>query len=194
MRNILLTLMLVLTLTACGGKEDVPTDPAGETATTEQAAESATAEEDAAQTDDAAKTTSDDKSIVDADIMTDPMGEVHLADGRVLELSKLEKIGKYYMYITGKLNGRSSTVISFTRLDDIRHWKGISFTDPHNFSIVNGQDKELRFEQSRIYIGSDSADTFTFYTLDSSGFDIELTTVNKRDVKLIAIAPKKEDN
>lgn len=193
MRTIFLTLMLLITLTACGGKEDVPTDPAGETATTEQAAETP-AEGEAAQADEASTETNDEKSIVDADIMADPMGEVHMVDGRVLELSKFKKIGNYYMYITGKLNGRSSTVISFTRIDDIRYWKGISFTDPHNFVIVTGKDKELRFEQSRIYIGSDSPETFTFYTLDSSGFDIELITVNKRDVKLIAISPQKEDN
>lgn len=189
MRTIFLTLMLLLTLTACGGKEDVPTDPAGETAATEEAVAEPAAEE-AAPVSDAAEET----SLVDADILADPLGEVHMVDGTVLELTKLKRIGKYYMYIVGKLNGRSSTVISFTRLDDIRYWKGMSFTDPYNFVIVTGRDKELRFEDSRIYIGSDSHDTFTFYTLDASGYDIELKTVNKKDVKLIAIAPKKEED
>ena len=194
MRTIILTLLLLITLTACAGKEDVPTDPAAEGATTEEQAATETDDEAAAQADATEASPADDnQSIISDDIQFDPVGEVRMANGQTLELSKFEKIGKYFMYISGKLNGRSSTVISFTRLDDIKHWKGISFADPHNFTILNGQDQELRFVDSRIYIGSDSSETFTFHTLDSSGFSTKLTTVNKRDVKLITFIQAKEE-
>ena len=180
--TIILTLMLLLTLAACGGKEDVPTDPAGETATTEQAADG---EETA--------TENTDVSIVDA-LPDDPVGEIVLKDDRVLELSKLEKIGKhFYLYINGKLNGRSSTVISFTRLDDLQHWKGISFADKNNFMVVTGQDKQLKFLESSIYIGNDSPDTFTFHTLKEGTYSTELVTIQKNDVKRISFNQKKDD-
>lgn len=189
----ILTLMLLLTLAACGGKEDVPTDPAGETATTEEQAaagdEAATQDE----TTDAASTDNGDVSVVDA-LPDDPIGEVVLQNDRVLELTKLEKIGgHYYMYIKGKLNGRSSTVISFTRVDDIRYWKGISFAGPNNFMIVTGKDKQLKFLDSFIYIGNDTPDTFTFHTLKEGSFSTEIVTIPKKDVKRITFNQLKED-
>ncbi|QJB55970.1 hypothetical protein [Pseudodesulfovibrio sp. zrk46] len=184
MRTILFILMLLVTLTACGGKEDVSTDPAGETANAEQTAN--------AEEGEAAPAT-EEKSVMDY-LPPDPIGEVHMSDGRVLELSGVKPIGgHYYLYITGKLNGRSSTVLSFTRTEDLQYWKGISFNGPHSFVILTNQDKQLVFEDARIYIGSDSPDTFTFTTLDSTGFGTEAITVNKSDVKVIAFTPPKED-
>ncbi|MDC0336467.1 hypothetical protein OAN24_06210 [Pseudodesulfovibrio sp.] len=185
MRTIVFTLMLLLALTACGGKEDVSTDPNGEAAASETTADEAGEESSEAAAGEEAP--AEETASIAPDIILEPIGEIHLFDGTVLELTTFEKIGKYYIYIAGKLNGRSSTVLSLTRLDDLQNFAGIGFKDQHNFTIVTKAEKELHFEGSRVYIGSDSPDTYTFFTTDPDTFQMEKVDVKKKDVKLIVI-------
>lgn len=180
MRTIAVILMLLLTLTACAGKEDVPADPAAADAATEQATP---ANENQAPEEEQAP----------APEMAGPVGAVHMADGTVRELTRFEMLGKYYIYISGKLNGRSSTIISLTRLDDILHWRAIVFEDEHTITIIAGQDKRLRFTDARVYIGNDSYDTFSFHSAPPSSLVTELVTVDKKDVKAISFNQPKKD-
>lgn len=182
MRTILLTLMLVLTLTACGGKEDVPVEDPNAQAATEEAVAQADAEEakEAAPQDELGI-----EGIAKEDLPEGPLGAIQLKDGTVLEIVGLKKLGKYYLYISGKLNGRSSTVISLTRYRDLRPLGRFSFKDPNNFIIGTKAGQELRFIDSRIYIGSDSHDTFSFYVSD--GHDKKLIEVKKADVGIIVL-------
>ncbi|QGY39459.1 hypothetical protein GM415_04760 [Pseudodesulfovibrio cashew] len=173
MRTVFSLLLILLLLAACAGKEDVPADPA---------AENATAESGEAAPDSAA-----DANAIVENITIGPVGDLQLADGNAMEITKLNKIGKYYIYISGKLNGRSSTVVSLTRLDDLQHWKKIIFQDQHTFTIVNSEDRELHFSDSRVYLGSDSADTYSFITTPAGSFQEEPATVKKKDVKVINI-------
>jgi len=181
MRTILLTLMLLVILAGCGGKEDVPTDPAGENATVAEPAAG-----------DGETVAATENATADEEEYSGPVGAVQLKDGTVYELTEFQRLGKYYFYISGKLNGRSSTVISLTRLNDVRKWSQFSFKDPYNFIVNTLNGKELRFLDSRIYIGSDSPDSFTFYT--TIGLDKKLIDVRKADVSSITInPPPKED-
>ena len=176
MRTILLTLMLLLTLAACAGKEDVPVDGATEDAQSEEtAAEVAPADEDKPVA-----------GVAKEEAYVGPVGNIRLKDGSVIEIAEFKKLGKYYLYISGKLNGRSSTVISFTRLRDVQRWAMFEFKDPYNFIITTRQGKALRFLDSRIYIGSKSHETYSFYTTNAL-FEKELTKVKKADVASISI-------
>lgn len=183
MRTILMTLMLVLTLTACGGKEDVPVEDPNAQASTEET----TTETEVVEEVEEADTQSDlgIEGIVKEELPDGPLGAIQLKDGTVIEIVGLKKLGKYYLYISGKLNGRSSTVVSLTRYRDLRRWGRFSFKDPNNFLIDTKAGQQLRFIDSRIYIGSDSHETFSFYTTD--GFDKELIEVKKADVQTIVL-------
>jgi len=114
-----------------------------------------------------------------------PMGELHLNDGTIYEILDLPRFGKLRLYLSGKLNGRTSTVISPTRISDIKRWAGISFDGNNTFTIVTATKKELQFTDARLYIGSDSPDTFTFLVTDPASYDNVLKTVKKTDVKVI---------
>lgn len=176
MRTILMTLMLLMLLTGCAGKEDVPADPAA--GGDEQAAQVAEGEE-------GSPAASKDVSVVDDVIKSDPVGTIELVDGTVYELTEVEKIDRYYIYISGKLNGRSSTVISLTRLDDLIKWKAIVFKDPHTFAIVGRQGKKIYFADSDIYFGSDDYHSISFQTTLPGKYTTQLMTVDKRDLKAI---------
>lgn len=186
MRTLIFILMLALSLTACAGKNDTPEGGEGSVAVPESEEVATQAEGDPAATDE-------ESSIFTEEMLVDPVGDVRLADGTVLELTKFEKLGKYYIYISGKLNGRSSTVISFTRLDDLKHWKAIIFKDQHTFTVITRTGKELNFADSYIYIGSDSHETYTFYSTPSDGYQPEEVTVNKKDVRSINISEPTEE-
>lgn len=116
-----------------------------------------------------------------------PFGEIHMTDGRGMEISKLKRFGKYYIYISGKLNGRASTVISLTRLSDIRHWAAIVFKDENTFTIHTKNKKELNFQDGHVYLGSDSPTDYTFVGISASSYAQEEMSVKKPTVKAIVI-------
>ncbi|MGL1863382.1 MAG: hypothetical protein OCC46_12730 [Pseudodesulfovibrio sp.] len=186
MRTIFFTLILMLTLVGCGGKNDAPIDSNATDVAAESSEEAATAQDE--EISSAAEVVALNDAVgIDVDTIIEPVGEVHLFDGTIIELTMFEKIGKYYIYISGKLNGRSSTVISLTRLDDLKRWAGIQFKDKNTFSILTKGEKELAFEDSRIYLGSASHTTFTFHTADPDTYELSKVEVKKEDVKVILI-------
>jgi hypothetical protein len=184
MRNIFFVLVLTLTLAlaACAGKETAPANGSDEAAQTETAA-----------TPDEAGADESNEDVIDIKLPDDPVGEVRLKDGTIYELTKLIPIGNYYIYVAGKFNGHASTVISLTRVTDIMKWKSIQFKDMYNFVITSQKDQQLNFPDSRIYIGNDTPDTFTFLTVKSASYETEPVTINKADVDVITILTPKKD-
>jgi hypothetical protein len=211
MRTIFLTLLLVLAMTAPGLALDTysdtePAPQAAEPSTTEpgreQADEEAAAEDQVApdQTPDEPEMTgeqareeaetlgpSGDVSVINDDLRLEPIGTVIMRDGTAYEIAELIKLDKYFIYIVGKLNGRSSTVISLTRLSDLQLWDSIQFKDPRTFTIVSKNKKELFFADSRLYLGSDSATTYSFISTNPNNFQPVTVEVQKKNVKAITI-------
>ncbi|ADU64288.1 MAG: hypothetical protein KUA35_01395 [Pseudodesulfovibrio sp.] len=126
-------------------------------------------------------------SVISDNLRLEPLGSVTLNNGTVHNIMDFQKLGKYFIYIAGKLNGRSSTIISLTRLTDLQNWSSIAFKDPHTFTIVDKKKKELFFAESRLYLGTDSPATYTFISMNPNNFQPEVIEVNKRDVKSIVI-------
>lgn len=126
-------------------------------------------------------------SVIDENLRLEPLGAVTLRNGTVYEIMDFKMLGKYFIYIAGKLNGRSSTIISLTRLTDLQNWSSISFKDPRTFTIVDRNKKELFFAESRLYLGTDSPTTYTFISVNPNNFQPEIIEVNKKDVKSIVI-------
>ena len=116
-----------------------------------------------------------------------PFGELQLADGSRMEVLNLKRFGKYYIYISGKLNGRSAMVVSLTRLNDIRRWTGIAFKDQNTFTVVTKGEKELHFTEGHVYLGSDSTTDYTFFSTDPNSYMEKEMSVKKTDVKLLLI-------
>ncbi len=163
MRTILLTLMLLFAFAACAQAQD---DPAQEAA-----AEGGPAEGNEAKDEE----------------LVGPVGNIRLKDGSAIEITKLKKIGKYFIYISGKLNGKTSTIISFTRMRDIKRWESITFKDQYNFIISTKEGKKHRFLNSFVFLGSDSHDTYSFYGTNENSLETKLIEVKKSDVALIVI-------
>lgn len=180
MRTTLFLLILLLAIAGCAGK-GAGTNPDAANAT--DAAEASSPAEGVGE--------AEDTSIIDS-VQLEPVGEMQLADGRVLEITDTIKIDKYYIYISGKLNGRSSTVMSLTRLDDLQRWKSIVFQDPHTFTIITRDDTQLRFTDARVFMGADSHDEYAFISTRLGSFQTEQATVLKRDVKAITIYQPQE--
>lgn len=188
MRTIVFLMLLLLTLAACAGKEDMTPEEAAQIEAAE--AEGAEAGE-AAQADAAADADSQEalpEATLDENLQLDPIGEMKLKDGTTLNIFRLEKLDKYYIYIVGKLNGRSSTVISLTRVRDIRRWQGIQFADPGTFVIFGKDDNKLNFSDSRLYLGTDSNEIYRFWTM-ADNYQEQLVEVRKADVAQIAFKP-----
>lgn len=175
MRTILLAMLIALTLVACGTKNDAPEQPAPEAAAVQEAASPA----------EAAQGPTSTNGIKDV-IPEGPVGTVRLTDGSTVELTKLIKLGNYHLYITGKLNGRSSTVVSLTRFSDVQRWESFVFQDPNNFTITTKTGKEMVFSEAQLYLGSGSSETYTFMTIDDR-FNSVQTEIRKRDVAVIKI-------
>jgi hypothetical protein len=211
MRTIFLTLLLVLAMTAPGLALDTYSDtqstlgaaePNTAEAGREQADEEAAAEDQVApdqgaaepeiteeQARDDAETLgpSGDVSVINDDLRLEPVGTMIMRDGTTYEIAELVKLDKYFIYIVGKLNGRSSTVISLTRLSDLQLWASIQFKDPKNFTIISKNKKELFFADARLYLGSDSATTYTFITTNPNNFQPVTIEVQKKNVQAITI-------
>ncbi len=215
MRTIFLTLLLVLAMTAPGLALDTysDTEPAPQAAepnaaepareqADEQADEEAAAEDQVApdqtaaepemteeQARDDAETLGPkgDISVINDDLRLEPVGTMIMRDGSTYEITELIKLDKYLIYIVGKLNGRSSTVISLTRLSDLQLWGSIQFKDPKAFTIVSRNKKELFFSDARLYLGSDSATTYTFISTNPNNFQPVTIEVQKKNVQAITI-------
>lgn len=160
-------------------------DTADQNSADEDAVNEAQPDEDAADQDDPASPGY--TSVISDDLRLEPLGSMTLRDGTVYEIMDFVKLGKYYIYISGKLNGRSSTVVSLTRLSDLQDWAAINFKDQYTFTLVDKRKKELFFAESRVYLGTDSPATYTFITVNPSNFQAETVVVNKKDVKSIII-------
>jgi len=124
--------------------------------------------------------------VVDEVIGFDPVGTIVLLDGSTVELTKFKKLGAFLFHISGKLNGRSSTLIQFTRRDDLHTLKGISFENPTTITIHSRKNKEFRITDARVFIGSESEETFTFLKAKVGSLETEEITLPKSEVKLIS--------
>lgn len=118
-----------------------------------------------------------------------PIGTVVLRDGSTMELTSFKKTAPHYLRITGKLNGRSSTLIQMTRVDDIRGWKGISFENPATFTIRTQEGKEHPFTDGQVFVGGESEESFTFMSIASGSSEEKESVVPKSEVKLIVFNP-----
>lgn len=179
MRTILITLMLAFTLTACGFFDDSVEEPMTAQVPGEPAAEKAATDAEA-QPEGLVRSTYEVK-----DIPPDGhIGTLQLANGNNLEIIGLTKLGGYYVYITGELNGRTSTVISLTRFQDMKQWDAIIFKDENTFVITTKTGKEFVFMNARLFLGSDSNHTYGFYTFNDN-YETVFVEVKKSDVATI---------
>jgi hypothetical protein len=194
---ILLFLVLAAPAAVAGGSSpDAPPEAMqedGAEAAPEQGAEAA--KESAPEADpeaaaEAAPATAEDApkpGVMPEEEHVGPFGEIRLKDGTVKEVLNLKRFGKYYIYISGKLNGRSPMVVSLTRLSDLRRWTGIAFKDANTFTVVTKTEKELNFTDGHVYLGSDSTTDYTFFSTDPSSYMEKEMSVKKSDVQLLLI-------
>ena len=180
MRTIMIALLLALALTGCGFTDDSPEEPTAPAVAGEAGDEAQTPEAAEAQPDGPARSTNEVKDIVP----TGPLATVQMANGSTLELVGMIKLGGYYLYIDGDLNGRTSTVISYTRYQDVAKWEAFIFKDANNFIITTKEGKELIFMNARLFLGSDSNDTYSFYAYNDN-YETVPVTVKKSDVATI---------
>ncbi|MGE4421425.1 MAG: hypothetical protein AB7D39_03945 [Pseudodesulfovibrio sp.] len=174
-----LALLLAASLAACSAKDEAALQPVPDEAAASQEAPAA----------DAAKTPASTHTIKE-EIPAGPVGKVQLKDGTTIQIEALEKLGgDYWIYVTGKLNGRSSTVVSLTRFRDLMNWRSISFKDPHTFTITTSHGKEWVFEDANLYLGDGKSNNYAFYVLNDR-YDPVLTKVPKGEVVNIAFGTK----
>ena len=175
MRTLFIALLIALTLAACSAKDTTTEEPVAETAAVAETTPPAEAAQGPTST------------LTITDVVPDgPVGTVQLTNGSTVELTRLIKLGNYYLYITGKLNGRSSTVISLTRFSDIQRWESFVFKDPNTFTITTKTGKELAFTDARLYLGNGESKTYTFMTIDDRYNTVE-TTIPKAEVAIIKL-------
>jgi uncharacterized lipoprotein len=180
--SLTLALLLAMSLAACSAKDETAQKPVPD----EAAAQSAASEP---ATSEPAGTPSSTHTIQE-EIPDGPIGQVQLRDGTTIKIEALQKLGDdYWIYVSGKLNGRSSTVVSLTRFNDLMNWPSIVFRDPHSFTITNRNGREWTFEDANLYLGEGKAGTYAFYVLNDR-YDKVLTEVPKSDVVTIAFGTK----
>ncbi|BDQ34321.1 hypothetical protein [Pseudodesulfovibrio portus] len=185
LKALLLSLTLALALGGCGFFDDSPEEPmepavAQETGDEAAAPQADASEEGASGTEAGLSSTNEVEDIVPEG----PVATLQLANGSTIEVLGLAKLGKYYLYISGELNGRTSTVISYTRFQDVAKWDAFIFKDPNNFIITTKEGKELVFMNARLFLGSDSNDTYSFYAFNDN-YEKALIVVKKSDVATI---------
>ena len=192
MRTLVLTLLFLVLVVpsalASGSSPDEPPQVVQEadTEAAQEAAPEAAAEAAPEATEEAPADASKPQAALQ-DEPTGPVGEIHLHDGSVIEVMGLKRFGKYYIYVSGKLNGRSAMVISLTRLSDLRQWTGLAFKDQNTFTLVTKSKKELNFTDGHVYLGTDSTTDYTFIATNANSYMTEETSVKKSDVKLFLI-------
>ena len=175
---LILALTLALTLGGCGFFDDSPEEPM-EPAVAQETGDEAAAPQ-APVSEDGVSSTNEVEDIVPEG----PVATVQLANGSTMEVLGLKKLGKYYLYISGELNGRTSTVVSYTRFQDVAQWDAFIFKDANNFIITTKEGKELVFMNARLFLGSDSNDTYSFYSFNDN-YEQDLVEVKKSDVATI---------
>jgi hypothetical protein len=183
MRTLLLALtlavLLATSLAACSAKDEAVQQPVPDEAAAAPEAPAA----------DAAKTRASTHTIKE-EIPDGPVGQVMLKDGTTLKIEALQKLGgDYWIYVSGKLNGRTSTVVSLTRFHDLMNWRSIAFKDTHSFTITTSHGKEWAFEDANLYLGDGEANEYTFFVLNDR-YDKVLTRVPKNEVVSIAFGTK----
>lgn len=179
MRNLLLVLMLALTLVACSAKDDSVQQPVPD-APQAEASEGTPAEPPAGEASSGPTST----HTVRDTTPEGPVGTVQLTNGNTMELTELIKLGDYYLYISGRLNGRSSTVVSLTRYRDLQKWDSIVFKDPRTFVITSKKGKEWAFEDSTLYLGTDKPGLYAFQTLNTR-YDKVTVEIPKDQIAII---------
>ncbi|WP_316898054.1 hypothetical protein [Pseudodesulfovibrio indicus] len=179
MRNLLLALMLVLTLVACSAKDEGVQQPVPE-APPAEAPDTASAEAPPAKASNGPVSTNSVRDVVPEGAV----GTVQLTNGTTMELTELIKLGDYYLYISGKLNGRSSTVVSLTRFRDLQKWSSIVFKDPRTFVVSNKKGKEWSFEDAALYLGTDKPGMYAFKTLNTR-YDVVPVEIPKNEIAII---------
>lgn len=178
-----LALLLAASLAACSAKDEAAQQPVPDAAA-DQAASAP--DKTPADPDKAPVST----HTIKEEIPAGPVARVQLRDGSTLTVDSLEKLGgDYWIYITGKLNGRSSTVVSLTRFRDLMQWKSIVFKDPHSFIITTRHGQEWHFEDANLYLGSDKPGTYAFNVLDDR-YNPVTTEVQKSEVANIALGTR----
>ena len=192
MRTLISTLLLLILLSVAALAQETPPEP---TAAPDQAAQEAVGDDPNAPVpgevapateEGAAAEAPAETPAAEAAVPSGPVGEMHMADGTIIEILSLQKIGKFYLYISGKLDGRTSTVLSPTRLEDIKRWAGIAFQDQRTLTIVTKGEKELNFTDARLYLGSDDPTSYSFMGTDPNTYEESVITVKKADVKAIS--------
>ncbi|MEF2230339.1 MAG: hypothetical protein V3571_05375 [Pseudodesulfovibrio sp.] len=197
MRTLISTLLLLALLTVAALAQDAPPEP---DAAPDDAARTQEAMPDdpnamlpgeaPAPPQDSSESAPPEAAAPEAkaeDVPSGPIGELHMADGAIHEILALQKFGKFYFYLSGKLDGRTTTVLSPTRLEDVKRWAGIAFQDQNTLTIVTKGQKQLLFTDAHLYLGSDDPDSYSFMTTDPNTYEDVLLSVKKADVKTIAI-------
>lgn len=165
MRIIAILSLLLLLVTGCGSKN---TEPAEAPATAASATET--------------------ESVKPAL----PVGTVVFADGSTLELTSFLQGDPILLRITGKLSGRTPTLIQMTRVDDLRSWRGITFESPDTFSVSYRNNKEFRFTDATLTIGGEG-DVITFMNKEV-GEELKEVSVPKANIKLISFTPVPQED
>ena len=177
--SLTLALLLAMSLAACSAKDETAQQPVLDEAAAAQETPVADADKSPSST-----------HTIQEEIPAGPVGQVRLKDGTTIKIEALQKLGDdYWIYVSGKLNGRSSTVVSLTRFRDLMNWPSISFKDQHTFTITNRQGKEWVFEDANLYLGDGKADSYAFFVLNDR-YDKILTQVPKSEVVGIAFGTK----
>lgn len=184
MRKILLVVMFVALLAGCSYFDDSVEEPMDSQPVAEESAAAEDATEPAEEAAPAPEQEEEATPKLKDTLPEGPMGVMQLKDGTRVEITELIKIKGYYMYVSGKLNGRSSTVVSFTRFRDLHNWGAITFKDQNTFNVTTKRGKELAFTNGRLYLGTDNPEHYAFITTNYN-LDTVRIEVKKSEVALI---------
>jgi len=173
MRAVSVVLMLLVLIAGCAGKSDQPIN------TDDQAAAGETV---TGETTDAAV----ESTATSYETLFTPVGNLYLQDGSTVEITDIKRLGNFLIYINGELNGRTPTVMSITRQDDLWNWKVLIFEEDGSLIIRTRANKQLRFTDAHVYLGSADHQEYTFLRRNSINLELEEVSVDKSKVKAIA--------
>lgn len=173
MRTVSVLLLFLVLLAGCAGKSDQSMN-AGEHAAN---GETMTGEPAEGVTE---------STLAGHETLFTPVGSLFLHDGSTVEITDFERMGKYLIYINGELNGRTPTIISITRQDDLWNWKVLIFEEDGSLVIRTRANKELRFTNANVYLGTAEHDEYSFFRRNSMNLELEEVSVDKSRVKAIS--------